>query len=55
MSEDAIDFANTDICISGDFMRRHCRTKTDDYPLDFFRDCLTLRHGGSASETSNYI
>ena len=52
MSEDAIDFANTDICVSRDVMRRHYCTKTDDYPLDGFRDCLTLRHGG-ASETSN--
>jgi len=27
-------------------MRGHCRTKTDDNPLDGFRDSLTSSHGG---------
>src|ERR1700679_731343 len=50
MSEDATYFAFTDVCVPRDFMRGHSSTKTNDNPLDGFRNRLTPRHGGS--ETS---
>ena len=52
MSDDITDFVITDICVSRDFMRGHCRTKMDDSPLDGFRDSLTSSHGGGETVSS---
>ena len=52
MSNDITDFVITDICVSRDFMRGHCHTKTDDSPLDGFRDSLTSSHGGGETVSS---
>src|SRR5882762_4317953 len=52
MSENVMDFAITDIRESRYFVRWHHCTKTDDNPLNGFRDSLTLSHGGG--ETVSY-
>lgn len=44
-----MDLAITDVCVSGDFMRGHSSTKTDDGPLDRFRDRLTPSHHGGGT------
>lgn len=44
-----MDLAITDVCVSGDFMRGHSSTKTDDGPLDRFRDRLTPSHRGGGT------
>ena len=49
MSEDVTDLLLTNVSVHGNFMACHFGAKTDDDPLDGFRNSLSWRHDGGES------